>query len=816
MVGKTVVTTLVAGVRSFRNSSSRLACLSLLAFSASSSALEPAQILILVNKDSRISSQVARMYRELRHIPDANTLSISLGTSRHITPEEYWSKTVPPVKRVLEANPEIRCIVTTAGVPYTIQATDGKDPGAAYDNELAAVLREEPGDPKRRQANPLFVETANPFGIVDPRKAQMVFVARLDGPELKTITRMVEDAIAVEQTGLLGPVFGDSQGGDTIAGMGLGDASIRAAIDGLTGAGFVSKLDMQRASWSQPKGGVGDQAAGAAFYVGWYDLANFQDIFGPQGLARGSIAWHIASQEAENIWDLNSRFWCINLMRRGAAVTLGPAFEPYLQAFPSGGVFIEALLSGLSVAESYWLSLPNVSWAMVLLGDPLYRPFGPNPRPSLIARSYIKEGGNHILEKGETAPLLVLIQSVAPPGSGTPALKATAEPELGLTTASGEVTIPPLKAGETAVIRVPRVTAGGDSTGLFRLRLKIQDEHGAGRAIILEGRVGFSKITGGLVSKTQMFLSPAADQLVSGQPGNSILFDTNTLREQRFKLPAGFVLAGADFSPDGGHVALGMVNPRDKKAGFVISDSKFASTQDLPPGSQFIRWLGKDRVLIKTPQGIVRHSISGLPDDVLAPPEGWPPANMAGNVIPASDAQFWLGSDGKLMIKTGSEAFREVLRGANVAHFTAVANDLSVFGGVDDEKRLWVQRGFDAKPDVVADHVERAAWGPVSHRVVVQDAANRTRVYDGRDGTWIDLGVVSGVQWSPDEERLLYLDTSSQYLSLLTNRRIQSICPLGTLGALARIAFTNDGGRAFLLAGMAGHLDVWEIALPPK
>jgi hypothetical protein len=37
------------------------------------------------------------------------------------------------------------------------------------------------------------------------------------------------------------------------------------------------------------------------------------------------------------------------------------------------GVLVE---NRLTVAEAYLLSVPYLSWKMVLVGDPLYRPFG--------------------------------------------------------------------------------------------------------------------------------------------------------------------------------------------------------------------------------------------------------------------------------------------------------------------------------------------------------------------------------------------------------------------------------------------------------
>ncbi len=288
------------------------------------------------------------------------------------------------------------------------------------------------------------------------------------------------------------------------------------------------------------------------------------------GLARGSIAWHIASQEAQDIWNPKGHGWCVNLMRRGAAVTLGPVREPYVSAFPHADIFIEALLRGMTVAEGYWLALPHVSWAMVVLGDPLYRPFAFQPRPALLARAYVSGEPGLILERGKTASLLVQLECVGVPGSSIPALSANVEPEMGLAAASGRVAIPALKAGESAIVRIPSVTAGDDPTGMFRLRLNAEADNERPRRIVLEGRIGFSRLTGGLGPKSQMFVNPDGSAFISGQPRMSALVQTGTLQAQPLGMPQGFGLANAEFSPDGAHFALTLIDP-DKKQGAAFA-----------------------------------------------------------------------------------------------------------------------------------------------------------------------------------------------------------------------------------------------------
>ena len=64
------------------------------------------------------------------------------------------------------------------------------------------------------------------------------------------------------------------------------------------------------------------------------------------------------------------------LLEDGVAATIGPVGEPYAEAFPFPQVFFGLLLDGdFTLVEAYSLSLPFISWKMVLIGDPLYQPF---------------------------------------------------------------------------------------------------------------------------------------------------------------------------------------------------------------------------------------------------------------------------------------------------------------------------------------------------------------------------------------------------------------------------------------------------------
>ena len=229
------------------------------------------------------------------------------------------------------------------------------------------------------------------------------------------------------------------------------------------------------------------------------------------------------------------------------------------------------------------------------------------------------------------------------------------------------------------------------------------------------------------------------------------------------------------------------------------------------------RYAEADTLLLRRENTLMSHSIRGEGDFVFDTPAGW-----SGNVIPGSDVQILYTSAGRFAIKKGSQPLQEVLRGPTIVRDAVVADDLSLFAGIDAEKRLWVQHGLNESAAVVSAGVERALWGPISRRALIQEAGGRSRVYDGRDRSWIDLGTVRTAYWSPDEERLLFVQSERREggqvrtsLAILDGRRILRLCPIEKIGQLAGAAFSADGERIFLLGGLASGLDVWMMAVPP-
>jgi len=381
-------------------------------------ALDPGEVLVVANKDMASSVDLAKYYMEKRGIPSAQLLSLSLSLGETMARQEYDEKLALAVTASLDKirpKQRIAAIVLMYGVPLKVaaplpghgamekirdyrndqQELDGQtheetpdtsiekkrlgdkisallnlNQRAAVDSELALVKAKE-YDLDDWIKNPYYHGYQGQDLKIS--KDQVLLVCRLDGPDPETVYRVIDDTIWAEEHGLQGSAYFDArwpQAGpdDTLDGYRFYDSSIHKAA-GIVGRRLPVTLNESGDLFAH------QACPEAALYCGWYSLGKYVDSFAWQ---RGAIGYHIASSECTTLRRPESKVWCKQMLEKGVAATIGPVHEPYVQGFPLPQIFFAQLVEGyMSLGEAYLVSLPYISWQMVLIGDPLYQPFSP-------------------------------------------------------------------------------------------------------------------------------------------------------------------------------------------------------------------------------------------------------------------------------------------------------------------------------------------------------------------------------------------------------------------------------------------------------
>jgi uncharacterized protein (TIGR03790 family) len=391
----------------------RIAVLILLLAAAATPALEPADVVVISNKAVPESRAVAEHYLAKRNVPAENHVELDLPTGEDISRADYDAKLAGPLREALAGRKDqVKVLLTVYGVPLRVgpkvptdadkagiaeldpqiaeaekagdkAKTDGLklkryilsggESQAAVDSELM-LLWWPPYETSRWVFNPLYWQVPEARRKAAP---PVLMTARLDGPSPEIAKRLVDDALEAEANGLKGKAYIDARGikydpakhGAT--GYEAYDESFRETAALLKRGGLDVTLD------DTPELFAPGACPDAAIYAGWYQLAKYVPAF---TFTKGAVAWHLASLEAGTLRAPNSKLWCPNLLRDGAAVTIGPVAEPYTVGFPKPAEFFGFLATGrYTVVECYARTVLLTSWMGVLVGDPLYNPFARAP-----------------------------------------------------------------------------------------------------------------------------------------------------------------------------------------------------------------------------------------------------------------------------------------------------------------------------------------------------------------------------------------------------------------------------------------------------
>jgi len=343
------------------------------------------RLLIVANKTLPDSVSLARYYASRRSVATNRIFLVNCPQTLEISRQQFNDTLRDPIERHLEERGWLArdergavkrndcwLLALCWGVPLkiasdpTLQEKAAERMPSLFRRNEAAVDSELATLPSGRV--PLTGPRDNPFykmGFFPPASRRMIMVARLDGPDVAAARALVDRALAVETTGLLGRAYFDARGSQD-AGHKVADDYLRAAHQAARRAGFESVLDEKSEVFPADY-----PMTDVALYAGWY-AGQLTGAVGRRDFRfrPGAVVHHIHSFSAAT---MNSG-WVGPCLARGAGASVGNVYEPYLQLVLNTQVFFERLLSGRNFAESAYAATPALSWQQTVVGDPLYRP----------------------------------------------------------------------------------------------------------------------------------------------------------------------------------------------------------------------------------------------------------------------------------------------------------------------------------------------------------------------------------------------------------------------------------------------------------
>ena len=350
----------------------------LLAVEAIAQCQSSSQVLVVINEASPLSKNIGEYYAARRHVPAGNLCRLKIRPDEEISREEYQSGLAAPIAACLKAGhleERVLYIVTTAGVPLRIS---GHGPGlisevASVDSELALLYSDRLGRPHPIPGgirNPFFGRTDAPFRHPD---FPIYLVTRLAGFDFNDAKGLVDRALAARNRGVF---VIDLKAGDKTE----GNQWLRQAGEALprdrvifddTGRVLANQNDViGYASWGSNDPDRKERHLG----MHWLPGAVMTEYVSTNArtFARPPDTWQIGNWENRSTWFAQSpQSLTADYIHDGVTGASGHVAEPYLEFNPRPNLLLPAYYRGRNLDESYYVSIPALSWMNVVIGDPL-------------------------------------------------------------------------------------------------------------------------------------------------------------------------------------------------------------------------------------------------------------------------------------------------------------------------------------------------------------------------------------------------------------------------------------------------------------
>jgi uncharacterized protein (TIGR03790 family) len=340
----------------------------------------PADVLIVINKKSAVSRQIGEYYMGKRDVPLANLCTIDTAADEQISRKVYDEEVEAPIAAFLKKGrlqESILYIVTTLGVPLKI-AGDGAglmNTEASVDSELTLLYGHMHGIKSTLPgpvANPFFRQRDAPF-----RHAQfpIYLVTRLAAYDLAETKGLVDRALKARNVGKF--VIDLRADENTPGNQWLRTAALllpkdRVVMEQTAAIAMNEKDVIGYASW-----GSNDSDRKQRFlHFQWLPGAIMTEFVSTNGRSfkRPPESWQLGSwKDPSTYFEQSPQTMTADYIHEGATGASGQVNEPYLGYCPRPEFVLPAYYQGRTLAESYYMGIPGLSWMNIVIGDPLMR-----------------------------------------------------------------------------------------------------------------------------------------------------------------------------------------------------------------------------------------------------------------------------------------------------------------------------------------------------------------------------------------------------------------------------------------------------------
>jgi uncharacterized protein (TIGR03790 family) len=334
-------------------------------------------VLVLVNESSPTSRAIAEYYVQRRGIPLSNVCREPMPVTEIITRAQYDDEIAKPLGVFLKTHgllENILYIVTTSDVPLRIDGTGGMNGDtASVDSELAAFYQDLHGHPHRLPGplpNPFFGRRDAAFRHPD---FPIYLVTRLTGYDFPDVRGIIDRALLAKNRGRFVIDLksnDDEPGNNWLRTAAVGLPTDRVVFDESDRV-LTNQTDViAYASWGSNDPHRKQRDLGFHYLPGAIvtefvstDARTFRMppaswTYGPWSDPHALFAGSPQSMTGDYI-------------HQGATGASGHVSEPWLIRTPRPDYLLPAYYRGRNLAESYWMSIPAVSWQNIVVGDPL-------------------------------------------------------------------------------------------------------------------------------------------------------------------------------------------------------------------------------------------------------------------------------------------------------------------------------------------------------------------------------------------------------------------------------------------------------------